>query len=463
MIKNLQKEIASLLVPPLLAIFIGYFISFISNDFFELRYFLFLVIFLLISIPIVMGVSSRKFDIFDIINIFLFLYFMAFFVKPILILIDEDFVVLKHLYPGGKYFDLSLLAAIIGLLAFYLGFYSRFRREKTKGYFNKGNIYNSSHAIVVIFMSIIGGIGGYLYLVYSSGGLTNFITSAFISRGELFVGKGYVLIISFFLWLAVATCVSYLYHKRSKFYKNLLFYIIFILILLIQSSYASRTAFLSVILIPVIYFHFRYRKINEIKALVLVILLFALLTAYDVYRQPDIGISKYAGPLKDIIKTSVGSVFVEIDNFSIILEHIPTKRDFFYGQVELESLIYPWIPRAAYPEKKIMWGTNLIQEIYIPIYLFTSYSVSILGPGYADFGWFGIVMNMFFLGFISKYLYLKFKQNRYNDGNLFIYIFFICNIVNIIRDGITVFLSIIPYLLAIVLVFRYIQTNRANA
>jgi|GEM_PF-3319396 len=461
MIKNLRKEISYLLVPSLLAIFIGYFISITSNYFFDLRYFLLVVIFLLISIPIVISITKKEFDILEIINLFLFLYFMAFFVKPILILIDEDFVVLKHLYSGGKYFDLSLLAAIIGLLAFYSGYYS-FKRERTKGYFNKGNIYKSSRAIVVVFMCIIGGIGGYLCLVYSSGGLTNFITSAFIGRGELFVGKGYILIISFFCWLAVATCISYIYHKGGIFYKSLLFYMMFFTILLIQSSYASRTALLSIILIPIIYFHFRYRKIRLKKSLISIIILFTLLTTYDVYRQTEIGISKYGGgTLKDIIKTSIGSSFAEIDGFSIILEQIPLQRDFFYGQVELEALIYPLIPRAIFPSKKIIWGTNLIQEVYIPNYQFTTYSVSILGPGYADFGWFGIIMNMFLLGFISKYLFQKFKQDPDNDGNLFLYIFFICNIVNIVRDGITVFLSQIPYLLAMLLIFRYIQISRS--
>jgi len=117
-----------------------------------------------------------------------------------------------------------------------------------------------------------------------------------------------------------------------------------------------------------------------------------MLTAYDVYRQPEI--SMYTGgTLKDTIKTSLG-FFAGVDVFSIILEYIPAQRDFFYGQVELEGLIYPLIPRALYPEKKIMWGTNMIQEIYIPNYLFTTYSVSIFGPGYADFGWFGIIVNI---------------------------------------------------------------------
>jgi oligosaccharide repeat unit polymerase len=384
---------------------------------------------------------------------------MAFFLKPILILIDEDFVVLKHLYSGGKYFILSLMAAIIGLLAFYLGYYSQFRRTKINSYLNK---YNKSRALMMFFMSIIGGIGGYLYLIYSSGGRANFITSAFISRGEFFVGKGYILIISFFCWLAVATCVSYIYHKGGKFYKSLLFYLIFIIMLLILSSYASRTAFLSLMLIPVIYFHFRYRKINLKKALILLIILFAIVTAYDVYRQPEIITSKYAGTLKDKIKTSIGSSFAEIDGFSIILEHIPSKRDFFYGQVELEGLIYPLIPRAIYPDKKLVWGTSAIQEVYMPHYLhrFTSFSVSIFGPGYADFGWVGIIMSMFFLGFIFKYLYIKFKQNENNDGTLFLYIFFICNVVNIVRDGINVFLALIPYLFVISIIFRYIETPK---
>jgi hypothetical protein len=109
-----------------------------------------------------------------------------------------------------------------------------------------------------------------------------------------------------------------------------------------------------------------------------------------------------------------------IHSFSYIHSLTPSVIPYQYGET-YSYLAVGWIPRAIWPTKPV---ANYANNFYAVTYEISTeegvekstFGVSLLGEGYMNFGWFGVVLIVFVLGTVTRLVEHLFGQQRSGAG-----------------------------------------------
>ncbi len=123
---------------------------------------------------------------------------------------------------------------------------------------------------------------------------------------------------------------------------------------------------------------------------------------------------------------SVDSIFSYFDHYyysSLFYEDVfKSNFNFFNGKIFITNF-YKYIPRSIFHDKPYVYGSVLLNEIYLPGYAALGHTPEFAGqaPYYADFGLSGVVIyNIFDLNFLIKtFFFLLILKNTKNKEAIF--------------------------------------------
>ena len=287
--------------------------------------------------------------------------------------------------------------------------------------------------LITIFFFLVGLLASLNILnTYSSSGESIFVFLSPSARrdAELPISQLEVMMTYCLIWSAIFLCIISFYKKRKIPYMIA----IFIMIILIFIVSAKRSTILPVILIPIIYYHYKIRWLNVSKAIrwtslgVIVIILFLLIRIFLPAIINDAELSLDLRNLGAILKFYLNSgEWMTFDMFLLSLkESVELNRfvggafnGFLYFTFASLTMI---IPRAIWADKPIL--EDLGQKYYQYIENSSEsvgYAVTIWGASFQFFNILGLTLGFFILGWVLKYLYYSIKPYNGFFGDVMLY------------------------------------------
>lgn len=253
---------------------------------------------------------------------------------------------------------------------------------------------------VSIFLIMIGTLS-YIYIVYLKGGFIA-VFDAMRNRVEAYEGLHYLLKLVALNTIAAILLLKLGYKKAS--------FIIITLSFLMQASFGGRSnAFFGTIIPYLIFYHYNVKRLNIIKLLPLGVLaaLFAIsIGNYRIYGTFRVEAGSLYALFSSLAYGSSGGEILPSLVGSLLKGHI----DYLYGS-NLINIIYAPIPRSIWPEKPIIEDSGIVGKALMG----DNYWGLPPGPyglAFFNFGFFGVIIAAFFVGFIIYKLYYKFVLNH---------------------------------------------------
>lgn len=378
---------------------------------------------------------ERNFDVFEVDNIVLLIYFFYFTLRVFYLVAFGDYRVAGLAYLDGSdlymLINLGLFYALVGLLCFYMGYTFSLGSSLAFRLPYPAATWHTKRARTVVFVySLIGAIC-YALLVSRIGTLDFILLN--LNRINLFLeGKGYIysgsqlLIIATIFWFA----------SLSKARESKLFWVCCICVFLMFMVLGRRSTILLLIGSMLIIYHYLFKKIRLKSAIVFGSLLFSLLISIYVYRivsghsqKTKLYDSLSENPLVFVMEQSE---FRNFDMFLLIIEETPERIPHHWGS-DILNIFYTPMPRSIWPDKPKPVGLRLVNEFFperkagIP--------PTLLGQLYLNFHLPGIMVGMLLLGIFCKTIYVYFQLHKNNVAVVILYSISLYFVWDILRVG----------------------------
>lgn len=224
------------------------------------------------------------------------------------------------------------------------------------------------------------------------------------------------------------------FKKKFNFILLITIQIIFCYVYLISGS---KYAIVSILYSYFGYYYVYVNKNFKFSYFVIFFLFFLLLMLVNILRNDylyNLFINFYFSELftetELLLNTTFLSVFTQIKNLYFGISLIPSKFDFYNGQIIFEQLFYEPFPRSIFVNKPIFYGTNLFfyeftnQFSNTDILSFEAISFPLFF--YLDFGVLGVVFGSIFTSLLIK---LYFDVLFLNRENIFCFYIFLNSFV----------------------------------
>lgn len=104
-------------------------------------------------------------------------------------------------------------------------------------------------------------------------------------------------------------------------------------------------------------------------------------------------------------------------DMEVLLEQsLHNTNEFQFGSTWFEDIVYTYMPRALVPDKPLLFGTTRAQAIVAPsitnnqIDLISTFPIGIYGEAYLNFGIPGVLIILFLLGMMLKFIFNRCLQ-----------------------------------------------------
>jgi oligosaccharide repeat unit polymerase len=385
----------------------------------------------LTCLPFIIALQRKYIDIFAPIWFFGILYTIGYGYKAALIVFSpEDFITFPRYFPKDLEFIIyAFFLSLLGLAAFYLGYFTRFYKLITNCLPSLGdNVIGEKRLCYASLFGISIGIIALLVLMQSISvqldwesiltilfnvAIRNAIMSQLIGNGFLF----------FLLTLVPFFALVYLYYVLRKRTKRSVAWIVALLTftaaILSTSILGARMLLMGLMIGTTTLYNYRVRRINLLTGLILIVIAGWLAGILGVMLSSSYS-TFFAVSFYDII-LRFSATFEFFDDFVTALVHI---KDFFGGATIFEDFVYTYLPRAIFPWKPLIYGQVKLQEAILPgLYAESGFAntmtMGILAEGYANFGVAGVLLLPAVLGIFLRGLYEKAMK----EGGLYLVIY----------------------------------------
>jgi oligosaccharide repeat unit polymerase len=379
-------------------------------------------------VPIVGEVRNRAFDVMNIRNAFIAVFVLEYGVWTIYMLSTGD-TRFRQTDPANSSFDLGLglIYAIISLLAFHGGYYSKSAARLST---RKPRIAEWDWTLIfgAAFAFILIGLTAFYLLMRSSGGIASYVAQLGYMRSFGLRGSSYLVMASTTL---VATATSLIYmaaiRRRSVLY----------LCLTIAGAVTFSAAGLiigfrnSVVLGFIELVAIRHFLKKPVKlSLATVVVAFLVAAGSNLYSVSRDSAQFLARPsISQVLDTATNVEFWQdfagialgrfhgIESFAIIMDGTAKGVPHGWGWQSFLDIVTSPIPRTWWPDKPLPLGIYLTDTFYFPGEATVSDGVggippSWLGELYWNFHIPGILIGSFILGMICRAWYQFVLRNR---------------------------------------------------
>ena len=450
-IKRLNSKTIYFVITGLFFIFIvTFFTLFISaNPVSSLTYLLAFLLFSICSIPILIHVRIKTFDLLEPIYIVLVLYFLYFGIRTVFILLSPPYISTApnlDTVSDMNIINLALLYTIVGIIFMIIGYYSRLPAVICKVIPRIKFIWNERKAIKRIYILYFIGLFIRLFII-QQGLLVRF--------GVRKVPVVLVNIMQIFAQIplyAYALYAVYFFSVKGRRPSIILG----LIILFSEVGFAFMSGwkgnFIILMFILLIAYHYGLHKIRIrsvlIPLIVVLLIVFPLVNTYRyiypiLVQKENVSILNVRGffrvtaavlermkeySLMEYIAFSFGGFinrFAGIDSLSVTIKRTPEAMNFQYGRTISWLFLWP-IPRVIFPNKPNLsfggvfgvkyWGWP--EEPW-----HGSAAITQIGEFYLNFHLIGIILGMFLSGIIYRLAYLYFIKKGIVDKRISVFLY----------------------------------------
>jgi hypothetical protein len=402
----------------------------------------------IVLLVLIIGARSGQTDYFEIIYAISFLYLLNFCIRGLALAFNPH-----DINPSVKEFltiDKALLYGIIGYLSFILGYslYAKKRKGRlilfSKGLFND-NWFSRMAVKRILFIYCLGIIFRLVWIITSLGSLPSEPSGASLFS-NLFLVLSYLSTIGFILF-------SLLFLRQDKFYRNILFIVVWLLMLIVETAsgiiFGMRGQVVTALfIVPLFCYNYSRKRVSLSRIaiyliLLLIIFLILIMPLTSIFRESRLlyfkgSIGEYlnevrASSLSSRASKNVGERLSELsrreivlENFSIVLERTPEGFPYQYGNTFISSLLN-LVPGFIFSGKEA-YSLDRYFSVEFAGWEQTSKGstgITNIGELYVNFGFFGIIIGMFILGFLYKFVYELFIGSNKVIGDLEIMVYFL--------------------------------------
>ncbi|MBI3565137.1 MAG: oligosaccharide repeat unit polymerase [Elusimicrobia bacterium] len=370
----------------------------------------------LCSFPGFMALRSRRFDPMEPIWLYVLLFLLEYFIKPLLTLKDParfGFPMIPIDYDSAPV-ERSLLVAAAGLCAFYAGYYfiSNSRRIPVVSLPDQ---WVPSREIV-LFLVAFSAYACAVYFFFSRAGFS--VSFIYLNRAAVGGMSGELsFLVHVFAWLSVVIPFRHVIRRRTAL--SAVAFVLFLSAIMVGLSiFGSRWTllFIPVSLLVITHYAVKPLSIKSIGAAFLAI--FILSAVFGAFRgNMDIDRISPDRVMDDVADEMMA--YADWDISLAIVDFYPNNQRHYFGRLAMESF-YWLIPRSIWSSKPIQYGPSRIQDDIVPDlrvfnagggYSGTAISQSTIGEGYADFGAFGAILYMAIFGAAWGWVFKLVREN----------------------------------------------------
>jgi oligosaccharide repeat unit polymerase len=320
-------------------------------------------------------------------------------------------------------FICGLFWAIVGLVAFYAGYFLYLPKKGAKflsGVFSAlvgtRRVWNRTRmkTSIVLLTGLI--LASYLSFIRQKGGLLYFITHWGSERFGAGSGVSYLMYI--IDMLQPATWLLFVYYRCRAISPRVLFWGYSISASLLLLSLGGRVAVIILWIGLLIVENYTVRRISTRNLLILFVIAVLLTIGFRWLRsnvkRGQISLSTDLTGGGAVLLAEFTADFTAVDLSYFYFSSVPTRLDFLHGASIIHVPIFV-VPRIIWKEKPVHLGPGLALEALLPglAKSHTHIAPSIIGDLYLNFSYIGIVIGMFIIGMFFRVLnFYLYKGSR---------------------------------------------------
>ncbi len=407
---------------------------------------------LLLLTPLVIALYKKNVDVFEPIYLWLLMYGFLYLAKPIVQVING-----YGFKYGGEYLNESLLLAMLGLICFYLGYYSNWGKKIAARLPIIKSEISSKKLFWIAWVFILLGFWGLNYYIQISGGWRVFWQKPHGLGGMAFKSTAYIyelpelMVIGFILIYEIFIHRKIIEEKAIKI-KNILGLVMAAIggVGIYTIIWGSRTYSSWIIISAVVLYFLKKQTRPKLKtALIAIFAIFVLLSFIPIYRQYMHFGSNWSEISKDLNFRKISSVaFNPKDEFSSYIAEIalvPESIPYDKFKLYIRTLAHP-IPRIIWPSKPALFNSQW-DDFLSKSGLEWGAAESMLGDFYAQLGILGVIIGTFFSGILWKTIYSYLKRAPENRSVALIYAVMLPNMFTYVAQSALIgFLKWAPYM-----------------
>ena len=247
------------------------------------------------------------------------------------------------------------------------------------------------------------------------------------------------------IWSAIFLSIISFYEKERRFLYIITVLLMFVLIFIVSGK---RSTILPVMLIPIIYYHYRINWLNVSKAIrwmligVFVIVSFLLIRIFLPAIIRDAELSVDLGNLWEILQFYLNSgEWMTFDMFLLSIQKSEELNQFIGGA--LNGFMYFTFATLVMIIPRSIWeGKPVFEDLGQKYYQFienssepVGYAVTVWGSSFQFFNILGLTFGFFILGWILKYIYYWIRPFNGYISDVIIYGIFFWMLFQFLRFG----------------------------
>jgi hypothetical protein len=409
-------------------------------------YFLIFAIIVVGLIPVLYEISKGIFDFFNIKNLFLVYYIIVLAVSGYYSLTTGkvDKVIGLPVEANQIYYTRALIAALIGIVGFQLGYYATSNRGIKLPSFLNSN-WKPLNLSFLYYSFIIIGLLAFSIFLLLNGGLMNFLENreAFRQRGVS--GQGIMMypstqLMAFACFLFFFSKIILRYNNNTltnKWMKYLLLIIVLSVCILPSFIFGFRSLIGISILQFLVLWNYGYKKIGTGRLIPIFLIIMLGFTIYGIVRgipaNRDINLKE----IKEVLKKEPQLAYNAIlrvrgtEIVASVIKRLSESKEYDLGYKAIFEAVTIPIPHLLWKNKPhtstVRFTTYFFGEQIAKSRnekkgtLYGGISPTVVGELYWHFSWFGVIFILFILGVLYKKIYYTFLKNKKNFNILFIY------------------------------------------
>jgi len=423
-----------------------------------------LLMLLIISAGVLTIHSPPGKDVFNPLYLFLALYTVQYVLEPIDLFLNGP----RHLGLASYHINLSLLYAILGLMAFLLGYHGGLGAKIATKIQRSRSGLDRFRTIVVGSIAYLAGIIAFLYIVLMAlqGGIS--LETIPHVRREIFFGQMWIVEpIRIMVISSLVLFASFMGGKQAHGRPPFLVTIICLAPLVPFFFLGWRYDMLLLITGLLVIRHYLTKPLHFWEILPIGVMLVGGVVWYGIIRG---GVMSFEDFRRSASWTSylheVAGRFQGYELFLLMLQGMPSILDFQLGKTMFVDPVLFLVPRILWPGKPITLGNDVFQAAFMPeVFSYSNPGLSIIAELYGNFSVLGIIVGMFLYGVFWKavYSFLKAHDCSKSPGIVIIYAVLLSTLFESISGGVSsLMVNVFVYLVPLVLILKFIGRPALN-
>jgi len=226
-----------------------------------------------------------------------------------------------------------------------------------------------------------------------------------------------------------------------------------------------RGVVISAATIPLIFYHYRVKRISKTKAVIVLVLAYLFINGLSLVRFTSDPKQMLEAMHEEILDQgfrfidfkSSGELLVGTNLMRLISGLEDGETDFTYGSSVVTELLV-FVPRAIYPNRPLPMSEEFVNVFYPQVHSAGGgYGFFMLQEGFWAFGLVGVFLFLFIYGWSAQVVYQWFKKNMQYDCVALLYSGIYTSLVlSAVRTGLigsykTALMNVLPFLLLVYL------------